>query len=89
MSLYQVNNWIKISALYDEMSVLDARNGVYYQLNKSAQIMWNAILNEKNDEESLKAIYRQVDGDKEEIQNEYQDFKKQLINEGWIKRNEG
>jgi hypothetical protein len=86
MGMYKLSKWVKSSCLYGELKLLDVRNGTYFKVNKIAQIMWEALLECKSEQQMLNTILDQIEGDPERIKLAFQSFKAQLLQEGWIEK---
>jgi Coenzyme PQQ synthesis protein D (PqqD) len=83
---YQVSPQFKITELYGEWSLMDTKQGLYYELNESGKIILESLLQSQTDQGALLFAAQQLQIEAVELKSHFESFKYTLIEKGIIKR---
>ena len=68
----------------NEVMIIHLDKGVYYNLNQTGVAIWNSLILGESDEDVLKKLVLEYEGNPLEIQSFFHEFCKELLAEGLI-----
>ncbi|KYG30807.1 PqqD family protein [Priestia endophytica] len=84
--MYRSSKQVKVSTLYGDTILLNTNTGEYLSFNETGQLFWQALINNKNEDEALQTLLGQIDASLDTLESSLDKFKDKLLQANLIEK---